>query len=407
MGRDKNRDQDRDADGALLHVPSSPLKNHSHREASARQEAPVFAALDLGTNNCRLLLARPVRKDGPSAFRVVDAFSRIVRLGEGLGEGASRPGANNIPGVPERFGEEKCFSQEAMDRAISALSVCANKINRRSIAGQRLVATEACRKASDCDDFLSRVTEETGLDLEIISPQEEARLALKGCSPLLDRKRPFALVFDIGGGSTEVSWLKLGRNGRETILSMHSIPVGVVGLAEAYGGMDVTQDIYQRMVDATLEALRGFDADSEIGEELRRGRVQVLGTSGTVTTLAGIELNLPRYDRSQVDGYFLTRQTAGDVTDRLIKMSFEARAAHPCIGHERADLVLAGCAILEAILRRWPAERLRVADRGVREGIILQLISDWRFGRGTSRSPGVSDAISDPSTRGSAFQGIG
>ncbi|MCR9255154.1 MAG: Ppx/GppA family phosphatase [Alphaproteobacteria bacterium] len=323
------------------------------------QEGPVFAALDLGTNNCRLLLARPVRKEGPTGFRVIDAFSRIVRLGE-------------------RHDDIGSLSPEAVDRAMAALKVCANKMSRRTVIASRLVATEACRRAPDGADFIARVAEETGLSLEIISAEEEARLALTGCAPLFDRHRPYALVFDIGGGSTEVSWLRLGRQGHQSLLATHSIPVGVVGLAEAFGGVEVTPETYRKMVDETLFALRDFDGDGEIGHELRRGRVQVLGTSGTVTTLAGIKLDLPRYDRSRVDGCFLSRRTANQVTERLINMSYAARASHPCIGRDRADLVLAGCAILEAILRRWPAERLRVADRGLREGIILQLIRSWR-----------------------------
>jgi len=349
-----------------------PLRRSGGDRAS---DIPVFAALDLGTNNCRLLLARPVPKDGPNAFRVVDAFSRIVRLGE-------------------KGGRDGCLSPEAADRAIAALRVCANKIRRREVAGARLVATEACRRAADGPNFLKRVTDETGLELEVISAEEEATLALTGCAPLFDRQRPYALVFDIGGGSTEVSWLRLGRQGTQRLLATHSMPLGVVGLADAFGGVEVTPATYDAMVERTLAALSGFDADGEIGHELRRGRVQVLGTSGTVTTLAGIKLDLPRYDRSRVDGSFLTRKTASQVTRRLIDMSYAARASHPCIGRDRADLVLAGCAILEAILRRWPAERLRVADRGLREGIILQLIRAWR-GAGHGEAVGGAERILD------------
>ena len=138
----------------------------------------TYGAVDLGTNNCRLLIARAV--DG--GFTVVDAFSRIVRLGEGV----SQTGA---------------LSAVAMDRTIEALKVCAGKMQRRGVSLMRSVATEACRRAINGLEFLERSRAETGVDLEIISTAEEAKLAFSGCMPLLDRARPYAIVFDIGGGT--------------------------------------------------------------------------------------------------------------------------------------------------------------------------------------------------------------
>ena len=311
----------------------------------------TYAALDLGTNNCRLLVAKPTR-DG---FRVIDAFSRIVRLGEGVG-------------VTGRL------SNDAMARTISALKICARKMRRRGVTLSRNVATQACRQAENCDEFLDRVHCETGLQLDIISSGEEARLAVDGCAPLLDPAARQALVFDIGGGSTELTWLRVPHGGRVEVIAWMSLPCGVVTLAERYGGIDVSADLYERMVGEVRTVLQRFDDEHGLGGVLARDRVQMLGTSGTVTTLAGVHLGLPRYDRSRVDGLWLSFDHAFDVSERIRAMSYDARAANPCIGRERADLVVAGCAILAAICRTWPVGRLRVADRGVREGLLLAMM---------------------------------
>ena len=316
--------------------------------------APQYAALDLGTNNCRLLVARPAE----SGFRVVDAFSRIVRLGEGLA-------ANGV------------LSEEAMLRALDALKVCADKIAARRVAGGRYVATEACRQAANCETFLARVREEVGIEIEIISSTEEARLVVTGCAPLLDPRVPYAIVFDIGGGSTEIVWLRLwgGEDRRRPqILGSISLPFGVVTLTDRFGGTEVSPATYRAMVAETIAALAPFDRASEIQRHVRTGRVQMLGSSGTVTTLAGIHLALPKYTRALVDGSVLTFAQIWTVSAHLAGLDLAGRAANPCIGRERADLVLSGCAILDAICATWPVGRLRVADRGVREGILFDLM---------------------------------
>ncbi len=313
--------------------------------------AHTYAALDLGTNNCRLLVAKPTR-DG---FRVIDAFSRIVRLGEGVGASGR-------------------LSNEAMARTVSALKICARKMRRRGVTRSRNVATQACREAGNCDEFLDLVQRETGLRLDIISSGEEARLAVDGCAPLLDPAARHALVFDIGGGSTELTWLRVPGGGGGEVAAWMSLPCGVVTLAERYGGIDVSADIYERMVGEVRSVLQRFDAEHGLRGVLARDPVQMLGTSGTVTTLAGVHLGLPRYDRSQVDGLWLSFDHAFDAAERIRAMSYDARAANPCIGRERADLVVAGCAILAAICRTWPVGRLRVADRGVREGLLLAMM---------------------------------
>ena len=312
----------------------------------------VLAALDLGTNNCRLLVARP-RGD---SFRVVDAFSRIVRLGEGLDAAGA-------------------LSEAAMDRTIEALKICAGKMRRHRVTHARAVATEACRRAGNCDAFVSRARRETGIEIEIISSREEASLAFSGCAPLLASEPPSALVFDIGGGSTEVGCLRLAPDAPPTMTAWHSIPLGVVTLAERHGAGRISPEVYERMVSETQNRLMAFEAAEGLGPAIAAGTVQMLGTSGTVTTLSGVYLDLPRYDRARVDGSYLDFPTIDKVSADLAAMEWDQRAAIPCIGRERADLVVAGCAILAAICRLWPVGRLRVADRGVREGILFSLLT--------------------------------
>ncbi len=337
----------------------------------------VYAALDLGTNNCRLLVARPQS----DSFRVIDAFSRIVRLGEGLDQSGH-------------------LSEAAMNRTVEALKICAKKMQRRGVTRVRAVATEACRRASNCGAFLHRVERETGIRLEIITSSEEASLAIFGCAPLLDHAVPHALVFDIGGGSTEVSWFDVARieKGRrefskllretpeQALLGWHSVPLGVVSLAERYGSGSISRESYREMVEAMADSLREFERERGLSEVIARGELQMLGTSGTVTTLAGIHCELPRYDRSVVDGSYLDFTTVHEISRRIAAMSYEERAASPCIGRERADLVVAGCAILEALCTLWPVGRLRVADRGLREGILFMLMHEPRSPRGPRSS---------------------
>ncbi|MGQ0665228.1 MAG: Ppx/GppA phosphatase family protein [Pseudomonadota bacterium] len=337
--------------------------------ALAPQAGPVCAALDLGTNNCRLLVARPAEGHG---FQVIDAFSRIVRLGERLAA----------------TGE---LGLAAMDRAIDALRVCAAKVRRCSVTYFRGVATEACRRAHNGGAFLARVAAETGLELEAIDPREEAGLALAGCTPLLHSDRPHAVLFDIGGGSTEVTWLERGAHVDWRIIDTVSLGCGVVPFAERFGGDVVPVASYAAMVEETAGMLRPFDARHGIGAKVGNGGVQMLGTSGTVTTLAGVRMQLARYERSVVDGTFLDFADILATSRDLSALDWAGRARQPCIGPERADLVVAGCAILEAICRLWPVGVLRVADRGLREGMLLALMhraaSEGQEAAGTPIAP--------------------
>ena len=316
-----------------------------------RDGPPVYAALDLGTNNCRLLVARPTNE----GFHVIDAFSRIVRLGERLTSTGQLAGA-------------------AMDRSVDALHVCAAKLRRRMVTRFRGVATEACRRAGNGAEFLGRVARETGIALEIIAPHEEARLALAGCAPLLDPAIPRAILFDIGGGSTEVIWLAHEPIQGWHIVDSISLGCGVVSFAECFGGDRIAPSDYEAMVERIAALLAPFETRHGIAAAVAAGGVQMLGTSGTVTTIAGVRMELPRYQRSLIDGCWLRLNDIAESSRKLAAMDWAGRAAHPCIGPSRADLVVAGCAILEAICRLWPVETLRVADRGLREGIILGLM---------------------------------
>ena len=335
------------------HNGSRPTNGAAHQKTSP---ASLYAALDLGTNNCRLLVALPLQN---GRFRVVDGFSRIVRLGKGL-ESSGR------------------LDEDAMDRAIAALGECARKLKNANIRKMRLIATEACRRAENGEHFIKRVKQETGLELSIVNRETEARLAAEGCGELVDRKADGVVLFDIGGGSSEL--VLLDRRGRkkakvsEQISAWASLPVGVVTLSERHGGQQVTQEIFDAMIADVESHLSEFEGRNNLRDFWNDGRVHLLGTSGTVTTLAGVHLELPRYDRRQVDGIWLENAQVDNVINRLVGMDFKQRAANACIGEERADLVLAGCAILQAIRNRWPSPRLRVADRGLREGLLTQMM---------------------------------
>ncbi len=351
------------ADRVVAPLASPRVAASNGCAATGAVRMPAYAALDLGTNNCRLLIAVPTR---PGQFRVIDAFSRIVRLGEGLGRTGS-------------------LAATAMDRAVAALEICSQKLSAREIRGARLIATEACRSAANGQEFIARVLRETGLRLEIVSRETEARLAVSGCGSLIDRSAKGAVLFDIGGGSSEIALLDLRRGASRrlasNIVAWTSLPVGVVSLAERHGGRNVTPELFERMVAEVEGMIASFPGRNRLADLVGRDGFHLLGTSGTVTTLAGIRLELERYDRRQVDGLWLSEAEVDELVARLRGWSFEDRVSNPCIGSDRADLVLAGCAILEAIRRVWPAKALRVADRGLREGLLTEMmVADgaWR-----------------------------
>jgi exopolyphosphatase/guanosine-5'-triphosphate,3'-diphosphate pyrophosphatase len=364
---------DEDAFSETREIDPGAARGPAPLPRSGRAPAPppragrrtTYGALDLGTNNCRLLVAEPAH----FGFRVVDAFSRIVRLGEGLGLG------NRL-------------SEGAIERTLDALRVCRDKMVAKGVGRARLVATEACRLAENGPAFIERVRSELGMDLEVVDRRTEAYLAVTGCASLAHPKAESVIVFDIGGGSTEIAWLdgaapSLHADPCKRIRAWDSLPVGVVTLAERHGGLDVTPATFEGMVEEVSELLLEFSVVAAPAE--RAPHFHLLGTSGTVTTVGGIHLGLLRYDRRRVDGLWMDSRDVDVVVDRLIETNFDERAANPCIGKERADLVLAGCAILEAIRRAFPSDRLRIADRGLREGILMNMMREdfaWRRGNG-------------------------
>ena len=329
-------------------------QHHVRHEFRHDGRSRTYAALDLGTNNCRLLVARPTH----DSFRVIDAFSRIIRLGEGV----------SSSGV---------LSEAAIVRALDALSVCRHKMEHRGVTRARLIATEACRAAANGAEFLARVREHVGIELEIVDRETEAVLAATGCTPLIDPRVSDVILFDIGGGSSELVRLGRSRPAHDgppapEIRAWVSLPVGVVTLAERHGGVQIDRELFERMIAEVSVFVARFVAEhGAVASD-----VHMLGTSGTVTTIAGVHLGLRRYDRRQVDGCWMSNGEVTSVVEQLLAMSYEERVANACIGRERADLVLAGCAILEAIRRAFPCERLRVADRGLREGMLVQMMRE-------------------------------
>ncbi len=333
-------------------------------KASGRKRPPCYAAIDLGTNNCRMLVARP---DGDAngaksgGLRVIDGFSRIVRLGEGLAASGR-------------------LSDAAIERTTKALKICAAKIRRHGVRETRAIATEACRRAGNGNEFLNHIEAETGLALKTITAAEEAELTLAGCAPLLKTGHPKALMFDIGGGSTELMWVEcqpgVTPSPPPKAVDILSLPFGVVGLAEEFGKDALAPDVFEIIVGRIAEALAPFEDRHRIAAEIEAGRVHMLGTSGTVTTMGAIYLDLARYDRSRVDGLSIRLESIHAICAKLMRLDYESRHDHPCIGPGRADLMVMGCAIVTAICRRWPATHLTAADRGIREGLLLEMMAE-------------------------------
>ncbi len=330
------------------------------------ESLPLFAALDLGTNNCRLLIARPIAYPSrmEHGIKVLDTFSRIVRLGEGLSV-------------------DHKFLPDAMNRTLIALKSCKKKLERFEIPYVRFVATEACRQAENSPEFLARVKEEIGIDIEIISNEEEAKLAFLGCSTLLNPQAENALVFDIGGGSTEFMWVKRDNAAPPEMLCEHrivdwlSLDQGVMNLSEKFGGMAFAEEYFDEIVGHLVKRLREFDKKNKIADAIKTGKVQMLSTSGTLTTLAAIHLGLSHYERSRVDGYAFSMDDLRDAVQSILAMSAAERFASHCIGPDRSDYIISGCALFEAICTLWPVQQITIADRGVREGIIIHLMQEY------------------------------
>ncbi len=331
----------------------------------------TFAAIDLGTNSCRLLICK---FDGK--IRIIDSFSKVVRLGENLQE-------------------DNRLSEDAIERSLKALKICVDKVQQNNVTRLRAVTTEACRRASNGHVLVERAKKELGLDLEIIAPNEEALLALIGCSGVFQNNIPYGIAFDIGGGSTEVMWVSLSDNVKDfKVIDWISLPFGVVTLSDEYASHSTSPRIYEQIIDKTTTALNLFAEKNNIAPYIENKQVQMVGTSGTVTTLAAIFLKLSRYDRHVIDGIYLRTQDLKDITQSILNMSPKQRNAHPCIGVGRSDLVITGSAILEGILGAFNLSWLRVADRGVREGILMSLIQKFSDHASTHGHEKVEDTPS-------------
>lgn len=316
------------------------------------QDQRNYAAIDLGTTSCRLVIATPT----PTSFRIVETFSKVTRLGEGIIK-------------------ENELTKTAVKRTIVALKVCAGVLAEYApIYRYRYVATAACRRALNCTQFLDAVKRETGLSIEIISSKEESRLAVVGCVPLLNRNIRRALVFDIGGGSTEISLARVTNSGNTFIEGFVSLPYGVVTISEAFPSADMTSLAYDTIIERTHKILAEFEEKYNILEAIRNQEIQVIGTSGTVTVLGAVHLNLPRYNRSAVDGLSILRQDIERAINKIKRLGDDGRKKHPCIGAQKADMTMAGCAIIESLCSFWPISEITVADRGIREGILLDLM---------------------------------
>jgi exopolyphosphatase / guanosine-5'-triphosphate,3'-diphosphate pyrophosphatase len=333
-----------------MSIPTPRANGDAAPTIDRRAAHPIFGAIDLGTNNCRLMLGVP----SSNGFRVIESFSRSVGLGEGLAETGQ-------------------LAECAMDRAMDALKSCATRLSRYRLTGLTAVATEACRRAGNGPDFLARVRQQTGLDIRIISGREEAELTLESCSPLLRGAGKRALVFDIGGGSTEIAWVRLSEcDAAPCLIGYISLPFGVMTLGACTPHSCFTEAGFDAMVETVEERLWEFEDVHRIGLEINHSGVRLLGTSGTITTVASVALKLPRYRRPLVDGILLPGDEVDDAVTALRTMGRAGLVAHPCIGEDRADFVLPGCAIFAAIRSVWPTPEVGVADRGLREGMLLR-----------------------------------
>lgn len=333
---------------------SQELDNHSVGlvRQGDEQARPVYAAIDLGTTSCRLVIASPT----PTSFQIIETFSKVTRLGEGIIK-------------------DNVLTKYAIRRTIAALKVCSGVINEYApIFRSRFVATAACRRAKNCQEFMDAVKHETGLTLETISSKEEARLAVVGCIPLLNRCIKRTLVFDIGGGSTEISLARITNSGKTFVEGFVSLPYGVVTISEAFPSKDMTDLAYNTIIERTQKILQEFEDKYHIYEAIQKQEIQVIGTSGTVTVLGAVHLNLTRYNRSAVDGISISKRDIVRAVSKIKMMGDEGRRKHPCIGAQKADLTMAGCAIIEALCSFWPIAEITVADRGIREGILLDMM---------------------------------
>ncbi len=373
-------EHDEELDSGSLGVQAdNPTAGAAHKRAyknrrRRRRKPQYFAAIDLGTNNCRLLVA----KKQAGGFRVIDSYSKVVRLGAGLAKTGR-------------------LSDESMAAALKAIGDCAKKMKLRNVSRWRCIATQACRAAANGEDFLARVKRETGLAFETISPRVEARLSVMGCLNLMDLNKDVALVIDIGGGSTELSWVDLRKMrdnpglklSRPPIAAWVSLPIGVVNLSEMYPEEAMDNAEWVRAMKACVrEEITKQNRNKQFTNLFEEGRGHMIGTSGTVTSLTSVLMALPFYQRNKIDGIWVNGAALMETAHRLGRMDLQTRQQEPCIGEDRASMIVAGCAIMEVVYELWPSEKIRVADRGLREGMLMGLMNTQQVGRARPRKTG-------------------
>jgi len=352
---------DENLSGSGLDETNNPdARKRPRRRRRYGRRPQSYAALDLGTNNCRLLIAKPSH----GGFRVIDSYSKVVRLGAGL----SSTGR---------------LATESMDLAVAAIQVCANKMKAKKVRRWRCIATQACRQAENGEEFLKRVKEETGITLDVISPRVEARLSVMGCLNLIDMDKDVVLVVDIGGGSTELSWVDVRKlrdpNGkmrahRPPISAWASLPIGVVTLTEQVKEHDDRETWYADMKQVVRDRIDDAGCSTRFTNVFKAGKGHIIGTSGTITSLASVHLKLPYYQRDKVDGLWMESSDAVRIARDMSQRTPKERGAEPSIGDDRAMMLVAGCAIIDVLCEMWPSERVRVADRGLREGMLMGLM---------------------------------
>ena len=317
-------------------------------------EQDLYGSIDLGTNTCRLLIAKLIPTEDGRVFSPVESLSRVVRFGENLDSGQT--GTRRL-------------SPQAVDRALMALEECKKLLQRYNVRHMRCVATAACRYAENTEEFVQEALNKTGIRVEVISPQEESELAVAGCAELFDEQFSHAIVFDIGGGSTEFVWTEILPDQGFRIVDSISFPYGFATSKEDLRDADKCLKITQ----SVSSAVNDFAVEYKIRELFHAGKVQMIGASGTITTLAAIAMDLDRYDKKSVHEVPLCRETLKYVFRYLSNTKYKERVEHPCIGQQRAESIMGGVALFKAIDEVLNIDPIIAADRGVREGILHTL----------------------------------
>jgi len=307
-----------------------------------------LAAIDLGTNTVRLLVTEA---DRTAAWRVIDQDQRVTRLGEGLRTSGT-------------------LGDQAMARTTTAVVEYVERAARAGATDVLVCATSAVRDADNGAAFVQMLERRTGRPVRVVSGDEEARLTLRGVLYGLPPIAGPLIVFDIGGGSTEFI---LAEGGALSLAV--SLRLGVVSLAERFPfPATVDRDRYAELTNEVRAHLA-----TGLPPAVRQRRADLLvGTAGTVTTLAALDLGLRAYDSRRVQGHRLSRRAIEALGERLGALSMAERAALPCLEPGRADLIIPGLAIVEATLECVGVETLIVSDYGFREGIIVEALGARR-----------------------------